>query len=123
MVRTKSAKLRLIAYAASACGFVGQLAAPAAHADAVGYLINITVRPGYHFPSGDAAVTYGYGICDKIHSGMPYTSLLAGIMNDQATDDDYQAAYLVNQAAEMLCPAEIWQLRQSAAHYTQTTAQ
>lgn len=97
----------------------GALAAPpVAHADALGYLINITVRPGYHFANADAAVAYGYGICDKIHSGMRYGALLAGIMADQATDDEYQAAYLVNQAAEMLCPAEIWQLRQSAIHYT-----
>lgn len=95
------------------------MTAPAvAHADALGYLINITVRPGYHFANSDAAVAYGYGICDKIHSGMRYGPLLAGIMADQATDDEYQAAYLVNQAAEMLCPAEIWQLRQSAIHYT-----
>lgn len=91
--------------------------AAVAHADELGYLINITVRPGYHFPGPDAAVAYGYGICDKIHQGVSYGPLLAGIMTDQATDDEYQAAYLVNQAAEMLCPAEIWQLRQSAAGY------
>ncbi len=103
---------------------VGVAASPAvAHADALGYLINITVRPGYHFASSDAAVAYGYGICDKIHSGTRYGPLLAGIMADQATDDEYQAAYLVNQAAEMLCPAEIWQLRQSAIHYTGSASQ
>ena len=32
--------------------------------------------------------------------------------------DDYQAAYLINQAVNELCPALIWQLRNSAAHYT-----
>ena len=103
---------------AGALAVMATIAPAVAHADAAGYLFNITVRPGYHFGSGDAAVSYGYGICDKIHSGMAYGSLLTGIMNDQATDDNYQAAYLVNQAAEMLCPAEIWQLRQSAAHYS-----
>lgn len=105
--------LRLLTIAGAAVAAMAT--PPTAHADALGYLFNITVRPGYHFASSDAAVAYGYGICDKIHSGMSYRSLLAGIMSDQATDDEYQAAYLVNQAAEMLCPAEIWQLRQSAS--------
>lgn len=91
--------------------------APVASADALGYLINITVRPGYNFPSPEAAVAYGYGVCDKIHQGLGYRQLLAGIMSDLSTNDEYQAVYLVTQATEMLCPAEIWQLRQSAAHY------
>jgi len=88
-----------------------------AHADAVGYLVNIMVRPGYNFPNADAAVAYGYGVCDRIQQGIGYGPLLAGIMTDLSTTDEYQAAYLVNQAAEMLCPTAIWQLRQSAANY------
>lgn len=120
----RSPKLGLIACTASLLAIGTQTTAPpAAHADALGYLINITVRPGYHFSSSEAAVAYGYGVCDKIHSGTPYRSLLAGIMSDQATDDNYQAAYLANQAAEMLCPNEIWTLRQSAIHYTGTAPQ
>ena len=42
------------------------LAAPKlspAHADTVGYLVNVTTRPGYNFPNADAAVAYGGGIC------------------------------------------------------------
>lgn len=108
----------LIAAGAVVASGVGTLGnAPVASADALGYLINITVRPGYNFPGPDAAVSYGYGVCDKIHQGMGYGPLLAGIMIDLSTNDEYQAVYLVNQAAEMLCPAEIWQLRQSAAGY------
>ncbi|MGV1003796.1 MAG: DUF732 domain-containing protein [Candidatus Nanopelagicales bacterium] len=108
----------LIAAGAVVASGVGTLgSAPVASADALGYLINITVRPGYNFPGPDAAVSYGYGVCDKIHQGMGYGPLLAGIMTDLSTNDEYQAVYLVNQAAEMLCPAEIWQLRQSAAGY------
>lgn len=103
------------ALAAGGIGTVGN--APIARADALGYLINITVRPGYNFPGPDAAVSYGYGVCNKIHQGMGYGPLLSGIMTDLSTNDEYQAVYLVNQAAEMLCPAEIWQLRQSAAGY------
>ena len=34
-----------------------------------------------------------------------------------STSDEYQAAYLINQAVGELCPAQIWQLRQSAAGY------
>ena len=109
---------RILIAGAWVAGGVGALGnAPAASADALGYLINITVRPGYNFPGPDAAVSYGYGVCDKIHQGVGYGPLLAGIMTDLSTNDEYQAVYLVNQAAEMLCPAEIWQLRQSAAGY------
>ena len=116
-VNALAARLLTVA-AASVLGTAGVVAtAPAAQADALGYLINITVRPGYNFPSADAAVAYGYSVCDRIQQGMGYGPLLAGIMTDLSTGDEYQAAYLVNQAAEMLCPAAIWQLRQSAAGY------
>ena len=37
---------------------------------------------------------------------------------DFHTTDYYQAGYLINQAVNELCPAQIWQLRQSAAGYT-----
>jgi hypothetical protein len=108
----------LVACALGSFAVCGSIAvARQAHADAVGYLVNITVRPGYNFPNPDAAVAYGYGICDRIQQGKSYGPLLAGIMTDLFTTDEYQAAYLVNQAAEMLCPAAIWQLRQSAANY------
>lgn len=91
---------------------------PSAHADAVAYLVNVTMRPGYNFPSAEAALAYGETICDRVNHGASYTEDLAAIKADFATDDDYQAAYLVNQAVNELCPDLIWQLRQSAAHYT-----
>jgi hypothetical protein len=94
------------------------VAAPAAHADTSAYLVNVTVRPGYNFPSADAALSYGFGICDKIGAGWNYHRLVAETMTDFATADDYQGEYLINQAANELCPAKIWQLRQSAARYT-----
>ncbi|MDF2825474.1 MAG: hypothetical protein K0R68_2882, partial [Mycobacterium sp.] len=31
--------------------------------------------------------------------------------------DEYGASYLLSQAAQELCPAQIWALRQSAAGY------
>ena len=92
-------------------------AAPGANADAVAYLLNVTVRPGYNFANPDAAVAYGHGICDKVAQVRTYGQILDDVKTDFATSDQYQASYLISQAANELCPAFIWQLRNSAAHY------
>jgi hypothetical protein len=103
---------------AVACSVIAVLAAaPAAHADAVAYLVNVTVRPGFNFANADQALAYGNGICDKVRAGRGYAQLIADIEGDFNTDDDYQAAYLIAQAGNELCPALIWQLRNSAAGY------
>jgi hypothetical protein len=103
----------------AAVGMAGMLAtAPPAHADTIGYLINVTVRPGYNFPNADAALAYGYGVCDRINSGVSYAQLVNTIKADFNTNDEFQASYLISQSAQELCPAAIWQLRQSAAGYT-----
>lgn len=111
-----------VAIAASALAVAGAFAAvslaPAGHADALGYLVNITVRPGYNFANADAAVAYGYGICDRVREGTPLASTIGTVKVDINTNDDYQALYLVNQAVDELCPELIWQLRRSAANYT-----
>jgi ribosomal protein S17E len=39
------------------------------------------------------------------------------IKGDFNTNDEFQASYLISQAANELCPAQIWQLRNSAAGY------
>jgi hypothetical protein len=99
------------------------MAAPAAapaRADAVAYLIGVTVRPGYNFPNADAALAYGNGICDKVEQGRPYAQIVGGVWADFNTNDEYQASYLISQAVNELCPALIWQLRNSAAHYRPT---
>ena len=88
-----------------------------AHADSLGYLVNVTLRPGYNFPNADAALSYGYGLCDQLGAGVRYGQLVNAIKSDFATDDEFQASYLISQAAQELCPAQIWQLRQSAAGY------
>ncbi|MGE2716769.1 DUF732 domain-containing protein [Mycolicibacterium litorale] len=90
---------------------------PAAHADAVAYLVNVTVRPGYNFANADAALGYGNGICAKIGAGRPYGDLMTDVKADFHTADDYHASYLITQAANELCPAMVWQLRRSAAGY------
>lgn len=113
--RTSLATAATTAGIATACLLAG---APNAIADDVAYLVNVTVRPGYNFASAEHALAYGHGVCDKIAGGIAYRQLLTEIKADLNTSDDYQAAYLVNQSAQELCPAQIWQLRNSAAGYT-----
>jgi Protein of unknown function (DUF732) len=93
------------------------LAAPAGHADATAYLVNVTVRPGYNFASADDALAYGHGICDKVIGGRTYAQIMGDVKADFNTTDEYQASYLITQAVNHLCPVAIWQLRNSAAHY------
>jgi hypothetical protein len=93
------------------------IAPSSAHADAVAYLVNVTVRPGYNFANADDALRYGQGICDKVAQGAPYGAMIGDIKADFTTSDDYQASYLISQAVNELCPALIWQLRNSAVHY------
>jgi hypothetical protein len=91
--------------------------APGARADVVAYLVNVHVRPGYNFPNAEAALSYGYGICDKVSQGRGYAQVMDDVKADFTTSDEYQASYLISQAVNELCPALIWQLRNSAAHY------
>jgi Protein of unknown function (DUF732) len=90
--------------------------APAAQADQIGYLVNVTVKPGYNFPNADAALGYGYSLCDRIKAGEGYPALAASIRQHFRTDE-YGASYLLSQATQELCPAQIWALRQSAGGY------
>jgi hypothetical protein len=101
---------------AALCGVTATVA-PHAGADAVAYLVNVTVRPGYNFASADDALAYGHGVCDKIAQGRTYAQVMGDVKADFQTADEYQASYLINQAVNELCPASIWQLRNSAAHY------
>ncbi len=103
---------------AAGLGGVGAAAAPSAAADTVAYLVNVHVRPGYNFPNAEAAIGYGNTICDRVAAKMPYAELVNQLKGDFRTTDYYQAGYLINQAINELCPAQIWQLRQSAAGYT-----
>ncbi|WAC94345.1 DUF732 domain-containing protein [Mycobacterium sp. Aquia_213] len=96
--------------------------APRAHADTVAYLVNVTMRPGYHFANADAALSYGHGICDKVSQGHSYAQVMGDVKADFNTTDEYQASYLISQAVTELCPALIWQLRNSAAHYRPPSA-
>jgi Protein of unknown function (DUF732) len=98
-------------------GLLATTVTPQARADAVAYLVNVTVRPGYNFPNADAALAYGHGICDKVAAARTYAQLTEDVKADFATTDEFQASYLISQAVNELCPALIWQLRNSAANY------
>lgn len=112
--RAAGAMVAALAVTATATAIVG---APPATADAVAYLVNVTVRPGYGFPNAEAALAYGHELCDRVRSGMPYGTLISNVKRYLHTTDDYHAAYLINQAANELCPGAIWQLRSSAVGY------
>lgn len=100
----------------SALLLYGICTASSAAADDLGYLVNITVRP-YHFSDATAALEYGRNICAAIDADRPYPAVVSDVMIDQATGDEYQASYLIAQAADQLCPALIGKLRSSAAGY------
>jgi Protein of unknown function (DUF732) len=91
--------------------------APHARADAVAYLVNVTVRPGYNFANADDALAYGHGICDKVAQGRTYAQIIGKVKADFETADEDQASSLIAQSVKQLCPALIWQLRISAAYY------
>jgi hypothetical protein len=93
------------------------ITAPPSVADEIGYLVNVTVRPGYNFANARAALDYGYGLCDRIGQHQSYADLATTIRSDFNTSDEFQISYLLSQATQELCPAQIWQLRQSAAGY------
>jgi hypothetical protein len=98
-------------------GLAAWMPPPNACADEVAYLLNVTVRPGYHFADAAQALGYGRGLCDKVIQGEPYAQVMAHVKTDFQTSDEYQASYLISQAVNELCPALIWQLRNSAANY------
>ncbi len=107
----------LVSALAAATFFGASVLPPPAHADAVAYLVNVTVRPGYGFANADDALAYGHRVCDKVAQGRRYVSLIDDLKADFNTRDDYQASYLVTQAVNELCPEQIWLLRNSAAGY------
>ncbi|MCV7102751.1 DUF732 domain-containing protein [Mycobacterium palustre] len=102
-----------------ALGGAAETLAPRAHAKPapeVEYMYNVAVRRHYNFPNNDA-IGYGYGICDKVTSGMSYAQVMGDVKNDVTPNDEFAANYLVSYAVDLLCPAQIPQLRNSAQGY------
>jgi hypothetical protein len=111
---------RLVAAAiALAAPWVGVYVAPqaaAVPAPEVEYVYDLVVRRHYDFPNNDA-LGYGWGICDKVTSGVPYAAVMSDVKRDVFPNDEQAANYVVSNAVGILCPAQIWALRNSAAGY------
>lgn len=104
---------------ASAFGVVTAVQAPRASAvpaPEIEYTYNVTVRRHYDFPGNDA-LGYGFGICDKVSRGQSYADLMGDVKADVFPNDEFAANYLVSYAVGILCPAQIYQLRNTAAGY------
>jgi hypothetical protein len=107
-----------IAFAAGIAG-AAQLPAPRAHAapaPEVEYVYDVMVRRHYNFPN-NGALSYGHGICDEVTAGQSYAQVMGDVKRDVTPNDEFAANYLVSYAVNLLCPSQIWQLRNSAAHY------
>lgn len=106
-----------------ACAFVATcaaicLASPAnaVPAPEVEYAYNVIVRRHFDFPNNDA-LGYGREMCDKVARGVPYADVMADAKRDVFPNDEQAANYVVSYAVGILCPSQIWQLRNSAAGY------
>jgi hypothetical protein len=80
------------------------------------YVYNVMVRRHYEFPNNDA-LGYGFGICDKVTRAEPYAKVMSDVKTEVMPNDEFAANYLVSYAVGILCPAQISQLRNSAAGY------
>jgi hypothetical protein len=109
----------LIAAAAMGGAMLGL--APRAHAapaPEVEYVYDVMVRRHYNnFSNPGEAVNYGYEICDKVSRGEGYAQVMGDVKSDVVPNDEFAVNYLVSYAVNLLCPAQIWQLRNSAAQY------
>ena len=113
-VRSRVTRGLLMLFAAgAAAGWM----VPSVQADPVTYVNSVNVRGGFNFPSGDAAIAYGRGVCDKIAAGRSYGQIIGDIKVDVAGGDEGQANYLVGQVINELCPELIGPLRSSAGNY------
>jgi Protein of unknown function (DUF732) len=82
----------------------------------VEFVYDVAVRRHYNFPGNDA-VGYGHIICDKVTAGRTYAQVMGDVKNDVSPNDEFASNYLVANAVNILCPEQIWQLRNSAAGY------
>ena len=117
MKRRKAVITSLVA--AATLGVLANTHAPPAAAvpgPEIEYVYNVVVRRHYEFPNNDA-LGYGFGICDKVTRGEPYAKVMGDVKNEVMPNDEFAANYLVSYAVGILCPDQIWQLRNSAAGY------
>ncbi|WP_234834910.1 DUF732 domain-containing protein [Mycolicibacterium stellerae] len=90
--------------------------ASATPAPEVEYTYNVVVRRHFDFPYGDA-LGYGHEICHHVANGESYANVMSDVERDVSPNDEQSANYIVSYAVGILCPAQISQLRNSAAGY------
>jgi hypothetical protein len=81
------------------------------------FIYDTTVRKQYNFANTADAIAYAHGICDKITGGASYGQVIGDVKNDVQPNDEYSANYLISNAVNIYCPAQLWQLRNSAGSY------
>ena len=109
--------------AATFCGGATALAtrAHAVPAPDIEFIYDTTVRKQYSFANTADAISYAHGICDKITGGASYAQVIGDVKNDVRPNDEYSANYLISNAVNIYCPAQLWQLRNSAGSYVPPT--
>ncbi len=75
------------------------------------------MRKQFSFANTADAIGYAHGICDKITGGTSYAQVIGDVKNDVRPNDEYSANYLISNAVNIYCPAQLWQLRNSAGTY------
>lgn len=80
------------------------------------FTYNVAFRRHYQFPNNDA-VGYGRSICDAVQRGDAYSVVVADVRTAITPNDEESVNYLISNAVDILCPAQIWQLRQSSVGY------
>ena len=105
--------------AATFCGGAGSFApsANAVPAPDIEFIYDTTVRKQYSFANTTEAISYAHGICDKITGGASYAQVIGDVKRDVLPNDEYSANYLISNAVNIYCPAQLWQLRNSAGSY------
>ncbi|TDH48003.1 DUF732 domain-containing protein [Mycobacterium eburneum] len=56
-------------------------------------------------------------MCDKVTRGIPYPTVMADVKREVSPNDEQSANCVVSYAVGILCPDQLWQLRNSAAGY------
>jgi hypothetical protein len=116
---SQSAWRVVISAMAGVMAWVGIPTAPQAAAGPgpeVEYTYNVIVRRHFDFPNNDA-IGYGYALCGTVTRGVPYAEVMKEVKRDIFPSDEQSANYVVSYAVGILCPTQIWQLRNSAAGY------
>jgi hypothetical protein len=79
----------------------------------IGYLLNVTIRPGYRFASpGGSRCSLG-GHLPPHRKGQPYSRVVSEVKTDLGAADDYMASNVIAQAVQDIYPVLTWQLRGS----------